>query len=109
MPFPETLAEREVAQILEEEGKEGIVEQPIPAPVIPPSFRETVDRWRERLFPVGAVLGASLVQSSLYLWAPAYYRWENGLYIWGLSLAGVVAGVVVAEAFAYYFADSDIR
>lgn len=106
MSFPETLAEREVAQILE---KEGIVEQPIPAPVTRPSLSEAVNRWRERLFPVGAVLGASLVQSPLFLWAPTYYRWENGFYIGAISLAGAVAGVVVAEAFAYYIADRDAR
>lgn len=106
MPFPETLVEKQVAQILE---KEGVVEQPTPAPVIHPSFRETVNRWRARLFPVGAVLGAGLAQSPLFIWAPTYYRVENSFYIGALSLAGAVAGVVVAEAFAYYIAGTDAR
>lgn len=106
MPFPETLAEKQVAQILE---KKGVVKQPTPTPVIRPSFSEAVNRWRERLFPAGAVLGASLVQSPLFLWAPTYYRWENGFYIGAVSMVGAVTGVVVAEAIAYYFADRDAR
>lgn len=108
MPFPETLAEKQVAQILE---KKGLVEQPVPAPVYHPrsSFHEEAGKWRKRLYSVLPVATGVGINTILYSQAPTFYRPENAFYIGALTLAGAIGGVLLAEGLSYYFADRDSR
>lgn len=97
MKFPETLAERQVAEILEQEG---LVEQPFPAPAYHPR-----SAWREqlRIFGKGVMLGVLPVAAGLAaLWgfhemAPNYYRVENVWNIGAVTVSGVIGGTLLAN------------